>query len=195
MGAAPGNRAVDFVRQLDQAARDFVPRLHSPWQNPLFIDITYLGDRIFLAVVVVAAILALLLRRLRRTALIVVLAALAGMPLSDGVKLLVHRPRPDVPWRLIDLPTSPSFPSGHALESTIVYGGLALTAGRRLRRRGMRAAAFVLGGALPLLIGFSRVYLGVHYFTDVLAGWAAGLAVVLLAAWADRRWGGDQPSA
>ena len=85
--------------------------------------------------VVPAALVALLLCRQRRTAVIFVLVVLAGMPLSDGVKLLVGRPRPDVPWRLIDLPHSPSFPSGHALESTIVYGGLALTAGRRCGAR------------------------------------------------------------
>ena len=93
-----------------------------------------------------------------------------------------------MPWRRVDLPPSPSFPSGHALESTAVYGGLALTLGRRLRRRCPRAVVFALGVALPLLIGFSRVYLSVHYLTDVLAGWAAGLALALLAGWADRRW-------
>jgi undecaprenyl-diphosphatase len=69
-----------------------------------------------------------------------------------------------------------------------LYGALALTVGRRLRPRWLRGLALVFGLGLPLLIGFSRVYLGVHYFTDVLAGWVVGLLLALLAGWADMRW-------
>ena len=180
---------MDFVDRVDAGALDAVARLHQPWLNPVLILITHLGDRIFITVVVLAAVVVFLVRRQWRPALLLAVAALVGYPLSDGVKILVNRPRPDVPWRLIDRPASASFPSGHALESTIVYGTLALLVGRRLRRRGWRAAAAAIGVLLPLLIGLSRVYLGVHYLTDVLAGWAAGLAVALLASWADRRWG------
>ena len=176
---------------LDRAALDAVVRLHRPWLDPVLTAITHFGDRVFLAAVILAAVAVLSVRGLWPTALILAIAALAGFPLSEGVKVLVGRPRPEVPWRLIDLPSSASFPSGHALESTTVYGTLALTVGRRLRGRRLRATAFALGAALPLLVGFSRVYLGVHYPTDVLAGWAAGLALALSAAWADRRWGGS----
>ena len=76
------------------------------------------------------------------------------------------------------------------MDSTAAYASLGLIAGRRLRRRWLRILALLLGLALPLLVGFSRVYLGVHFFTDVLAGWGIGLALALLAAWADRRWEG-----
>jgi undecaprenyl-diphosphatase len=69
-----------------------------------------------------------------------------------------------------------------------LYGALALTIGRRLRSRWLRVLALVFGLGLPLLIGFSRIYLGVHYFTDVLGGWVAGLTLALLAGWADMRW-------
>jgi undecaprenyl-diphosphatase len=120
-------------------------------------------------------------------------AVAAGFLYANGVKALVGRPRPDVPWRLIALPTSSSFPSGHAADSMTAYASLALIAGRRLRRRWLRVLALVLGLALPLLVGFTRVYLGVHYGTDVLAGWAGGLTLALLAAWVDRRWGGSSP--
>ena len=103
-------------------------------------------------------------------------------------KDLVGRKRPEVAWRVGDLPESPSFPSGHSLESMTLYGALGLAAGRRLRRPWLRVSAAVLGLCLPLLIGFSRVYLGVHYLTDVLAGWGVGLALAVLAAWADAHW-------
>ena len=167
---------MNFVGWLDQSATDAVDRLRRPWLNPLLIAITDLGDHIFLTAVVLAAVVALWMRRRPRTAVIVAVMALAGFPLSEGFKSLVRRPRPQG-RSLIDLPSSWSFPSGHALESTAVYGVLALTVGRRLRRRRQCATVAVLGAALPLLVGFSRVYLGVHYLTDVLAGWAAGLAL------------------
>jgi undecaprenyl-diphosphatase len=69
-----------------------------------------------------------------------------------------------------------------------LYGALALTVGRRLRARWLRGLVLVFGLGLPLLIGFSRIYLGVHYFTDVLGGWVTGLALALLAGWADAHW-------
>ena len=180
---------MNIVEWLDRGAESFVVALHRPWLNAILTAATHLGDRSVLAAVMVAAPVALVLHRRRRTAQILVIAALAGFPLSEGVKVLVQRPRPDVPWRLIDLPTSWSMPSGHALESMAVYGSAGLTVGACLRRRWLRTTAVVLGLALPLLIGFSRVYLGVHWFTDVVAGWTMGLILALLAAWADRRWG------
>ncbi len=181
---------MNAVAWWDGVAMDAVFRLHRPWLDPLVIGVTQLGDWQFLLVVVLAVVAFLLIRRRPRTALILAAAALAAFPLSEGVKVLVGRPRPEVPWRLIALPSSYSFPSGHSLESMTVYGALALTLGRRLRGRRFRVMALALCVALPLLIGFSRVYLGVHYPTDVLAGWAAGLALALLAGWANRRWGG-----
>ncbi len=130
---------MNAVGWLDRSGLDAAFRLHRPWLDPVLIAVTQLGDWQFLLVVVLAAVAFLLIRRRPRTALILAAAALAAFPLSEGVKVLVGRPRPDVPWRLIALPPSYSFPSGHALESMTVYGGLALTLGRRLRRRWSRA--------------------------------------------------------
>ena len=181
---------MNAVEWLDRGAGELVAGLHRPWLDPLLIAITTLGDRLVLAGVVLAAVILLLVRRLRRAALVLAATVLAASLLTEGVKTLVQRPRPDVPWRVIALPSSWSFPSGHALQSTASYGTLALLVGRRLRAQ-RRAAVFALGAALPLLIGLSRVYLGVHYLSDALAGWVGGLALVLLAGWADRRWGGS----
>jgi undecaprenyl-diphosphatase len=182
---------VNAVEWLDRGAGELVAGLHRPWLDPFLVAITTLGDRLVLAAVVLAAVVLLLVRRLRRVALLLAATALAAALLTEGVKALVQRPRPDMPWRIIALPSSWSFPSGHALQSTAVYGTLALVVGRRLPARRRAAAVFALGVALPLLIAFSRVYLGVHYLSDVLAGLAGGLALVLLAGWADRRWGGS----
>ena len=108
--------------------------------------------------------------------------------IAEVSKDVVNRKRPDVPWRIVALPKTPSFPSGHALDSMALYGAAALTIGRRLRSRWLRVFALLFGLGLPLLIGFSRVYLGVHFFTDVLGGWVIGLVLALLAGWADLRW-------
>jgi undecaprenyl-diphosphatase len=97
------------------------------------------------------------------------LAAVAGSAvLNHLLKVLFARPRPHFEHPLL-VETSYSFPSGHAMESFVVYGMLAYFAVLALRSWESRGAAL-----LVVLIGFSRMYLGVHYLSDVLAGYAAG---------------------
>ncbi|MDQ3458914.1 MAG: phosphatase PAP2 family protein [Deinococcota bacterium] len=102
------------------------------------------------------------------------------LSLNGLIKALVGRPRPDE--GLVDVlfaPVGLSFPSGHALVPTVVYGFLALLAWRRLSgfRRLLTTLLLV---ALTVLIGLSRVYLGVHWFSDVVGGWTGGLLLLLL---------------
>jgi undecaprenyl-diphosphatase len=181
---------VEVVRALDQGAQDVVTALRCPWLDAANVAATHLGDWPVVATATLAAVLVLLKQRRIRTGLIVAAAASAGFGLAEGIKYLVDRPRPNG-LHLVELPPTPSFPSGHALESTAAYGTLALLAARRLRRRWPRIIVMAVGLAVPLLVGFSRIYLGVHYFTDALGGWAGGLALALLAFWADTRWGGE----
>src|ERR1051326_3170744 len=99
--------------------------------------------------------------------------------MDEGLKLLFERHRPEAYFGLVE-PLGYSFPSGHSMASCCFYGGLALIAAGRARSRGMRwgiysGAAMVIGG-----IGLSRVYLGVHYPTDVLGGYTAALAWLVL---------------
>jgi undecaprenyl-diphosphatase len=129
-------------------------------------------------------------RRGRRASVAVLWASLVGgFVLNRLLKAAFDRPRPALRGETVDLfgwsfafPTSPSFPSGHAITAVVVYGTLAYLVARleptpRLRR-------WTLGGAvaLVLLIGLSRVYLGVHYPTDVLAGYLAGFVWVAVCA-------------
>jgi undecaprenyl-diphosphatase len=142
-------------------------------------DLTALGSTIVLALVTLATVLFLLLIRKSREALFVFLAVGGGQLLSSLLKLGVDRPRPDLVSHLVHVQTL-SFPSGHAMMSAVTY----LTLGSILARivPGSAARIYVLGLAvlISLVVGASRVYLGVHWPSDVLAGWCAGFAWAML---------------
>jgi undecaprenyl-diphosphatase len=142
--------------------------------------VTALGGFTVLTLVVAASVAMLLLHRRRIQAGVLAAAVLVGQVLSNLTKHLIGRDRPDLVPHL-DQVYSSSFPSGHSALSPIVYFTLAgiLAAGETSRA----AKTLLLGvaAALVLSVGASRVYLGVHWPTDVLAGWAMGTAVALLA--------------
>jgi undecaprenyl-diphosphatase len=128
----------------------------------------------------------LLIRRLPRLALFVAVTGAGAAVLSPAVKELVGRARPVVE---VEVATTPgrSFPSGHVLGSTVAYGLLLLVFLPAARRRA-RAALIGSAAAVLVVIGFTRVALGVHYVSDVLAGWALGAAWLGVTAAAFRRW-------
>jgi undecaprenyl-diphosphatase len=162
------------------------------WLTALMKAVTALGNpRVMSAQLALAAFTLALLGRARSAAFLL-LAVLAGLVVCESVKYAVHRPRPDVVWREIPLPRSASFPSAHAFISMTFYPGLALVGARRRSPR-VRALLAGAGVVLALLIGVTRIYLGVHYPTDVLGGWTLGLACALAAYWADERWGERRP--
>lgn len=180
---------MEYMQAADDGALVWLGNHHQPWLNAVMKAFTLLGDKYtMLAIVAMAATLFYLWGR-RRTAGIVLLGALLGIGLSQGCKYAVKRARPDVAWRLAERPRTPSFPSGHSLNSMSILGALGLTLSRTLQRRGVRWLVIALGLGLPLLVGISRPYLGVHYPSDVLAGWMVGLACALLTFAADQRWG------
>jgi undecaprenyl-diphosphatase len=112
-------------------------------------------------------------------ATLMLVATIGGTLISEGLKVGFSRPRPDLVAHVVEV-HSMSFPSGHAMLSAVTY----LTVGALLARSQARTAerGYILGAAivLTLLIGASRVYLGVHWPTDVLAGWCLGAAWALL---------------
>ena len=151
------------------------------WVEELFRDFTALGGTAVLTLLTLATAGYLWLRGMRHAAVFVAMAVVGGLLLSSGLKAGFDRPRPDLVSQGSHVYTS-SFPSGHSMLAAVAY----LTTGALLaavhRRR--RVRAWILGWAVltTLLVGSSRVYLGVHWPTDVFAGWAAG------AAWAAGCW-------
>jgi undecaprenyl-diphosphatase len=129
-----------------------------------------------LAIVAIVALVAVA-RGARRTAGVVAASWVASVALAQLLKALSGRERPSFPYTVAALP-SPAFPSGHALNAVLVWGMLAIVAGRRFPP--LRTAAVAAAGLVALLAGASRVYLGVHWPTDVLGGWTAGGALLAL---------------
>jgi membrane-associated phospholipid phosphatase len=144
----------------------------SPSLVSLFEVVTYAGDAVFLAVVTATACLLLVRRRAVNEAGLLVLVAIGIEVVNGGLKLLFHRPRPELAFIHLD---TYSFPSGHAASSVAIYGVLAFLF---VRRRSWPARAGVVSAAAVLVavVGFSRIYLGVHYLSDVLAGFSLGAA-------------------
>jgi undecaprenyl-diphosphatase len=121
----------------------------------------------------------LLLDGRRRMALFVCGSVVSGLILSNVLKAFFHRPRPDlVPFG--SYVSTSSFPSGHSMLSAVTYLTLGALLARSHRRTRVRAFLLLFAGFVSFLVGLSRVYLGVHWPTDVLAGWTAGASWALL---------------
>jgi undecaprenyl-diphosphatase len=163
----------------DAAVRNAVHAWATPGLTFAMLCATQLGSAPFLIVVGALAVWRLAAAGRRHAALLLAVAALGGEALDQILKLCFHRPRPEAFFGLMDPPTY-SFPSGHALTATCFYGVLAALLAARARPVAAKAGLWALAGALVALIGLSRVYMGVHYPSDVLAGYAA--AVVWVAA-------------
>lgn len=151
----------------------------------LLVQVTRLGDA-WVVLPIVLASLARLWRAGRRLAAASLALTMAGQGLLQwGLKVLFARPRPELVGALGDAPGF-SFPSGHALVGVVLYGYLAYLVGLRWSRPAPRLALGAAAGLVALAVGVSRLYLAVHYLTDVLAGWALGVVWLLLAARASR---------
>ena len=145
------------------------------WLPETARDVTALGGVPVLGFVSLAVAGFLALSGKLRSLVLVLGATLGGLVISLLLKEGFARPRPDVVPHLTQTLTA-SFPSGHAMLSAVVYLTLGLQLTALVPRRRLKTYVLVIALLLTVLIGLSRVYLGVHYPTDVLAGWAAGLA-------------------
>lgn len=160
------------------------------WVENAARDLTALGSTINLSLLVLAVMGYLALTAKRAAAVMVLASVGGGMILSTLLKMGFDRPRPDlVPHG--DIVYTASFPSGHAMLSAVAFLTLGALMARVQPRRRVKAYILLMAVLLTVLVGCSRVYLGVHWPTDVLAGWCVGAAwsasCWLMALWLQRR--------
>lgn len=166
------------VKSLRRADDPSVP-IGPPWLQEVAIDATALGGHFVLTLFIAAVVGFLLLNRRRRLAILALVATIGGSILIYALKTVILRDRPSVVPHLREVMT-PSFPSGHAALSAIVFLTLGLLLAEVIKGRTSRIYCFSWALMITFIVGLSRIYLGVHYPTDVLAGWMIGLTWALL---------------
>lgn len=145
------------------------------WLNRAMRDITALGGVTVIFSLIMVVLGFFLLQRHYRTMMLIGATSLGGFILVMVLKFLIARDRPNiVPPLMIE--NTPSFPSGHSMMSAVVYLSLAALLARIQPTIPLRIYIILIALLLTFLIGISRIYLGVHYPTDVLSGWSVGLA-------------------
>lgn len=171
------------IPPIDTATTVFLHGLASPTLDALMDAATFLGSSPVLAAVVGLAVVLLVVRRRRVEAVFIVIALVGTLVLNDGLKLLFQRQRPGFDWAEVWPETG--FPSGHSMNSFVVYLAIVLVIWR-LRGRRVGIVALVLAIVLAVSVGISRIYLGAHWLSDVIGGYLAGALwlLLLVAAWA-----------
>lgn len=160
--------AVNF----DSTVTQLVYSLRGPTLTKMMNDVSFLGGEAFLGFAIILTII-FLFKKYKRDAFIFTFILLFGLGLNFSLKYFFQRPRPNL-FPLV-LETSYSFPSGHAMNSFIFYTCLSFFIFRKMQSRKIKIALIGISTLLIILIGISRIYLGVHYPSDVLAGYTAGL--------------------
>ncbi|HEX5876610.1 MAG TPA: phosphatase PAP2 family protein [Pyrinomonadaceae bacterium] len=160
--------------QFDEATRAAVHTLASPAMTVIMKFFSFVGSTLMLTILTAIVIVVFASRRWGREAKLFAITMIGGALLNVTLKLTFKRSRPIPffdPWP----PETYSFPSGHSLMSACFFGALAAILDARIKRKRVRAIVWVLATLMFLAIGFSRIYLGVHHTTDVIAGFAAAL--------------------
>ena len=167
------------ARAFDDATRAAVHQLASPLLTAIMRGFSFVGSTIALSVATIFVVIRFAMRKWKREAILFALTMIGAGLLNIALKLAFKRPRP-VPFFNLSPPETYSFPSGHSLTSAVFFGALAAILTARIRSRRVRVALWIVSTAMFLLIGLSRIYLGVHYTTDVIAGFAAALIWILV---------------
>ncbi len=172
------------TQPLNESLTRWVYTLERPWLDLPMALLTLLGTAIPLGLIVIVIAVWAFLKGRRLAALLMVAAAITSQLVSEILKEALHQPRPMlwVPTYPIEMPQDFAYPSGHAISSIVVLGFGALLASDLTDHPRLRPAILLFAALLIAGIGFSRVYLGVHWVNDVVGGYLAG-ALILLAAY------------
>ena len=169
---------------------DLADPIGPAWFEEMMRDFTALGSTGVLTVVVLAIAGFLAMTRKSHAALFVLASVAGGVLISQSMKWAFARPRPDLVPHGAEV-FSASFPSGHSMMAAVVYLTLGALLARTQTDRAVKTYVLVIAIMLAVLVGVSRVYLGVHWPTDVLAGWALGgvwaLICLLVMQWLQTR--------
>lgn len=169
----------------DDKVRNYVHTFASPPLTFIMQIASFLGDTIFLIAFGASIVIFFLAIKRRRPAAIFAITTVGSGLLISALKLFFQRARPE-PFFDTILPASFSFPSGHSLGSLCFYLALAAIITVRIENRLIKTATWLVAFFLVLLIGISRIYLGVHFPSDVVAGYAVGMIWVVTIAVGDR---------
>ena len=167
------------TRHFDEVTRAAVHQLASPALTLVMRGFSFVGSTIALSIGTIVVVVRFAMRKWGREAKLFAITMIGSALLNITLKLAFKRSRPE-PFFNLSLPETYSFPSGHSLTSAVFFGALAAILNARIKSRRVRTAIWIVSTFMFLTIGFSRIYLGVHHTTDVIAGFAAALIWILM---------------
>jgi undecaprenyl-diphosphatase len=163
------------TQPFDDAIMHWVGAHQTPGLDAVMLEVTALGTGTVVGMIVLIAGMFLWLNQHRHSAILLIVATVGGLVLDSLLKIGFNRPRPQI-FEWGTHAASSSFPSGHAMSSVIVYGTVAYLAARLQRNVHARILTFIIAAIIVVMISVSRVYLGVHFPSDILAGLLIGIA-------------------
>jgi membrane-associated phospholipid phosphatase len=167
------------AKNFDDITRAAVHQFATPLLTAIMRGFSFVGSTIALSLGTIFVVVQFARRKWGREAKLFAITMIGAGLLNITLKLAFKRPRP-LPFFNLSPPETYSFPSGHSLTSAVFFGALAAILTARIKSRRVRVAMWIVASAMFLLIGLSRIYLGVHYTTDVIAGFAAALIWILV---------------
>jgi undecaprenyl-diphosphatase len=172
------------TRVFDENIRSAIHQTAAPWLTQLMIFLSFLGSFEFLTCLGILVLIIFRYINWKRAIVLFLITMTGELILSTSLKLFFHRVRPaaffDYP-----LPSGYSFPSGHSIGSFCFYGILAWLITTRLEKLWLKILIWIFAALLVLFIGISRIYLGVHFPSDVIAGFTSGFIWVFTVAFTD----------
>lgn len=171
------NILMDLIKSLDELVLNFVEQMRTPFFTVFFKCITYLGEWSVVLPIALMVSVILILKRKKKQDAILAFISLGSLGVAFFLKSFIHRMRP---LNGLINETSFSFPSAHAVISVVFYGFIIYLLLPKIKNKKLKALKIFIASILVLLIGFSRIYLGVHYLSDVLAGYIIGFIWFLI---------------